>query len=78
MQIRQETVERIIDVLLDQIDEKKKTICDLNYVVAEQAEENVEKSEIISESLMKLKDGELRREQIADTLMRVPKIKTTI
>ena len=63
MQIRQETVERIIDVLLDQIDEKKKTICDLNYVVAEQAEENVEKSEIISELLMKLKDRELRREQ---------------
>lgn len=58
MQIRQETVERIIDILLDQIDEKKKTICDLNYVVSEQAEENVEKSEIISELLMKLKDGE--------------------
>ena len=58
MQIRQETVEKIIDVLLDQIDEKKKTIFDLNYVVAEQAEENVEKSEIISELLMKLKGGE--------------------
>lgn len=58
MQIKQETVERIIDVLLDQIDEKKKTICDLNYVVSEQAEENVEKSEIISDLLIKLNDGE--------------------
>lgn len=58
MQIKQETAEKIIECLLEQIEEKRLTIYDLNYVVAEQADENVEKSAIISELLGKIKTFE--------------------
>lgn len=63
MQIKQETVEKIIDVLLEQIDEKQKRIFDLNYVISEQADENVEKSEKICELLERIKTLEKGEEK---------------
>lgn len=55
MQIKQETLEKIIDCLLEQIDAKQRTIHDLHYVIAEQADENVEKSEKMCELLERIK-----------------------
>ena len=58
MQISEETAEKIIECLIEQVNEKRRTITDLNYVVAEQADENVEKSERICELLKRIKEGE--------------------
>lgn len=63
MQISEETAEKIIECLIEQIDEKKRTVTDLNYVVAEQADENVEKSERICELLKRIKTLEKGEEK---------------
>ena len=56
MQIKQETVEKILYYLVDAIEEKQSKINDLNYVVMEQSEENVIKSEQLCELLRELKE----------------------
>ena len=56
MQIKQEPVEKILYYLVDAIEEKQSKINDLNYVVMEQSEENVIKSEQLCELLRELKE----------------------
>ena len=58
MQIRQETVEKILYYLIDAIEEKQLKIDSLNSVVAELADDNVARAEQIVIMMNKLREFE--------------------